>query len=235
MSRGRVIAPLIASGALVIGLLTACAGPASTSGASSAPTPAASASVSAAGPVTAESLAMPSTLTPDELGAAYIEDRLSVWAMMGATQETSDAYYEAGGDVAVIQDVAAKNIELMAGSVFVDNWREVPELATYVDNLRKINETSLELWIKTSGDPGRNEEPYRRWIEASTTSTTEPNGDGSFVLVTEATGHNNADKNRAAELDPAQLTFLLEPLTYRTTFVDAGGQFRVSMIQIAGR
>lgn len=235
MSRSRLTVASIASGLLLVGLLAGCSTPAPE--ASPAPEPSSTPSETAVEtpPVTAESLVMPSTLTPDELGVAYIEGHLSAWEMMGATTENSDAYYASGGDLAVIQTVAAENAELMISSTFVANWQEIPSLVTYVTNMQKSNETSLENWIKTASEPARNEEPYKRWIEANPVSTSQENADGTITLVTDATGYNNADKNRAKELDPTTLTMLVEPITFTATFQIVDGQYRISALEIVAR
>ncbi|WP_159879293.1 hypothetical protein [Plantibacter sp. T3] len=185
--------------------------------------------------MTAESLVMASTLTPEELAVAYVEGHLSQWAMMGATAENRTAYFESGGDFAVIQDIATENAALVASSTFIGNWKESPQLLEYVSNLQQLNGASLELWFKTSDDPNRNDEPYRTWIEVNSGTTAQQNPDGSTVLTTDATSYNNADKNRAKELNPNTLNFSAEPITYTTTFQTVDGQFRVSGIQVDGR
>lgn len=183
--------------------------------------------------ITVESLEISNTLTPEQLGTLFVEERLSAWDSMGTTEDTLEAYITSGGDVNVIDETAAKNAELMAEALLVPNWKDIPALAYFVDANTQANESSIELWMKTS-DTNRNEEPYKRWIESeSVTSFTEDNG--TLTITIDATSRNNVDKNRAGEIDPATLDHKNEPVTIVVAFQDIDGKYKMSSIDIMSR
>ena len=179
--------------------------------------------------LTVASLEVPAGGTPEQLGTAFFQDRLSAWEMSGATPENQKAYFSSGGSVEFINSLADKNGNTFADALLVPGWRDNALLATWVGNLKKNNAGYLENWLLTykSGIAG-DTEAFKAYTTVEST-TVDPQ---TNMLKTIVTDHNNADMNRiGSKYDPRELGLNGQPVTFQYTLRTIDGKAKISTLQ----
>ncbi len=158
--------------------------------------------------VTVQSVQIPTGLTPDQIGEAFI-GRISDWDMAGATPENRDAWYAAGGTDAYALQIAAKNGAIYAEALFGKNWQSDPKISRYVlgngqpnSSAEASNADVIQLWFDTSTGMDK------RDLQAFKTSYTV--ADGGITILSQTansvseritmTQTNNASYNRADQI-----------------------------------
>lgn len=188
--------------------------------------------------LTVKSLELPATLTPEQLGTTFVQDRLSQWEMAGSVggdQLQKDWVKTNLADKDFLAPTIAKNGDTFADALFVSNWRENPDLVKWVDQEKRINLASLETWLKTykSGD-SNDVEAYKSGVTAESTTVVTQSGDAVTISVA-ATEHDNADKNRAVTLDPGIALIDGNKMTVNATFQLVNGAWKISALDITSR
>ena len=179
--------------------------------------------------LTVASLEIPAGGTPEQLGTAFFQDRLSAWEMSGATPENQKAYFSSGGSVEFINSLADKNGNTFADALLVPGWRDDALLATWVGNLKKNNAGYLENWLLTykSDIAGDTEAFKANTTVESTTVVPQTN-----MLKTIVTDHNNADKNRiGSKYDPRELGLNGQRVVFQYTLRTIDGKAKISTLQ----
>lgn len=197
-----------------------------------APTPEASAAPEQE--ITTEAFEIPGNLSPEDAVTVFVNQRLSAWFMAGATQETIDGYYAAGGSSDFMRSVAEDNAAVIADALFVPDWRGNDELAHYVDFEADKNATMLELWFLTrqSGKP-IDREPFERTIDIDSIDSAVVDGD-SVALSVSATERDNRDQNSVRE--QTSETFMSpDPITGDITLQKVDDTWRVAAIDWSAR
>lgn len=192
--------------------------------------------------LTVKSLELPATLSPEQLGTTFVQDRLSQWEMAGSVggdqlqkDWIKDGAARGIADKDYLAPTIAKNGDTFADALFVSNWRENPDLVKWVDQEKRINLASLETWLKTykSGD-SNDVEPYKSGVTAESTTVVTQSGEAVTISVA-ATEHDNAVKNRAVKLDPGIALIDGNKMTVNATFQLVGGAWKISALDITSR
>lgn len=167
--------------------------PSTTTSESSGSTPEASATPEQE--LTVEALEIPATLSPEAAVTILVEERLSTWAMVGASEATLDAYLQSSSVHGFFDALSEANAPQIADALFIPGWKDDESLARYVDWSTEKNARSVEAWVLTSGSGlPQDIEPYERSINLDSV-TVVGEQDGTTRVTVEATEHDNADRN----------------------------------------
>ncbi|MCU1580021.1 MAG: hypothetical protein JWP19_2225 [Rhodoglobus sp.] len=228
------IAGLAIAGGAVFGGIAASQVPASqpTAEAPADPTAVPSAeATNSAELLTPEDLVLPESLTPEQLGTAFVQDRLSTWEMAGAIPENENKWVTSD---TFLDETSNKNGDLIADAIMVPNWRDIPALATWVAGEKQSNAGSIDNFFKTF-DSGQSAdvEPYNRGITAGATSVVSQDNT-TLVIATEGTEFTNSDKNRIGTTlaGPNTASINGNKILVTTTFVVLNGTWRISAVSI---
>ena len=179
----QTVSRLAMIGAIVAAALTGCAGanakPSPTATLKTSASPEASATPEA---LTVQSIEIPASLTPEQMGEALI-DRLSSWELAGATDSNRKLYIAEGqstGDAdAKSREIANTNGAIYAEALFGTDWISDPKLATFVPNKEAGNAQAISKWFKTTG-LGRPPYTYSMTVIPNGLTYTQ-NSDGSIT------------------------------------------------------
>jgi hypothetical protein len=188
--------------------------------------------------LTVKSLELPATLTPEQLGTTFVQDRRSRWQMAGSVggdQLKNDWIRTTLADKDFLAPIIAMNGDTFADALFVSNWRENPDLVKWIEATKANNFAGLQLWLKTYNSGDSNDvEPFN--YSATVESTTVVSQTANTVSISSAaTEHTNADKNRADKLDPGGATVDGNKMTVNTTFQLVDGAWKISALDIVSR
>lgn len=165
-------------------------------------------------------------LSSEELGELLVAGRFVDWDNAGATDELRTAAREANMSWEdYLPIVADKNMNLYAEALFVEDWREKPELTQWVEGSRNINIGVLSNYVYTAWSQEskpENIEGWRMWRTID--SVTEISNDGTTRTIEVVfTDHDNSDKNLAEPLS-------YEGATWTITTTSIGGVEKISDI-----
>ncbi len=146
---------------------------------------------------TVQSLEIPATLTPEQIGVTLIQDRISQWEMAGATKANQSLYLQ--GDGSIVNQIADKNTSTFTEALFAPNWQSNASLSAIADYETKNNASNIEDWFKTyHATPDskatfpQDFEPYSRSVTVDQGGVTVVSHDAdSTVLSIAATEHEN--------------------------------------------
>ncbi|WP_437770483.1 hypothetical protein [Arthrobacter sp. KNU40] len=151
---------------------------------------------------TVQELLIPATLSGEDAAKMLFEQRFSTWYAAGASDKLSSDWLKAGGGGAMPKSMAAASGPTFADAVMVPDWRNRPSLVRIEQREEAVNADALETWLMTyKSHDAQDKEPYKRSLtveKADVVSST----DSSIILTVYATEHENADKNRAIQIDP---------------------------------
>ncbi len=153
---------------------------------------------------TVQSLELPANLTPEQLSTT-IQDHISQWYMAGSVggdQLQQEWLKTTLADKDFLEPTITKNGDTFADALLIPDWRNNATLSEWVRSNESNNTACLELWLKTykSGD-SNDIQPFNRSTTVDSTTITSQTVD-ALSITSSATEHTNADKNRAAKLDP---------------------------------
>jgi hypothetical protein len=189
---------------------------------------------------TAESLALPDTLTPEETGTKFIQG-LSAWQMAGATPENANAWFLSPDPQQFVRDLVRKNTNIFTQAVLIPDW-DTPEhqdLRDFVGSVEPGQESgwsrviiaNLTNYFQTyeSGNP-IDVKPANREERVDSSELIQPIEAG-FIVDTHVTTIIETD-NRVSTWDPEILTTNGSQSTFRQTFQNIEGSSRLSAIQV---
>jgi hypothetical protein len=176
---------------------------------------------------TVEQIKIPATLTPEEVGRAF-EQRLTAWDMAGATPENAKIWLRAADDKSFLEDLATKNAELFADTIYIKGWESQPSLSGSVRYARAGNLQHVRAWFKTSSHTWpEDKEPFNAWEETGPVKVISSSPDGGVVEITSTT-RNNSAKNRASTVEIGINEGIGKMVTYKLTYVKDGETFKIS-------
>lgn len=145
------------------------------------------------GEYTVESLEIPANLSTEQLADIIIEDRITSWLNAGATNDLYRVARESGDpwDV-IVERVSAENRDLFADAIFVEDWRNNPQLMESAETFREGNWSRLGLYASTAfKTDGPKVEGFRSWMKVN--SVTETQEGDSRILEINATEYDNRE------------------------------------------
>ena len=184
----------------------------------------------------AESLVMPSSLSSEELGHAFIGnlDKLSNY---GATVELEEWVFNRGAneeDVRAICDqIATQAQEAALEAMFAEDRpadRAGINTASLIDNVKEINIAVLSTYYRTTNTNDIEDvESFRMWSEVDSVEDITPSsgGESERVLVINIIQKTNDDKNRADEIINSDVTHEGRPIEMTVTFHKEGDRWVV--------
>lgn len=154
--------------------------------------------------LTAQSIEIPASLTPEQIGVAVIQDRLSLWEMAGATDSNTTAWLHAPSADAFTLDLGQQNADKFAQALFIDGWQADASLTKFVTAEKMSNVGSVENFFKTNHITADQKATFPMDFEAYKRSVSVDPGDvtvlsqqtDTITLSILATEHDNADRNR---------------------------------------
>lgn len=159
--------------------------------------------------LTVQSLEIPATLTPEQVGTTLIQDRLSAWHMAGANDETHKewlAYNPSGKTVSEVNaeftnQKAAGYGAIFAEALFIPDYQADAQLNAIATALEGINSSNLESYFITHSEA--NVYTSSRTVESTTFISQTAD---SLTLKINGTEHNNAAQNRiGTKYDPNEI------------------------------
>jgi len=197
-----------------------------------APTPEATPVASPTPEVTPEpavqlgSLEIPATLSPEEMGKAFIENDWNSWRMAGIT----DSLYNEAMSSDASPDEFSLNLahtesQKFADEIFIDGWQDHEDLVTFENYMEGQSDHVIRYYIATATES----EPYK-WY--STVDSVNAQGDvnSQVRLSITFTQHNNATANNVATLYPEAVELDGTQTEIDVTLQNVDGIMKVSII-----
>ena len=156
-------------------------------------------------PLTIASLELPASLTPEQLGSTFIQERLTQWGASGQTDANRNAWLKnTQTEHIFIENTITNSVaDTFADALLVSNWRDITALRNWVDRQKGINTACLELWFRTyKSGLSEDVEPYESGSTVALTTVISQQTAGTMSIAIHTTEYDNASKNRAVKLDP---------------------------------
>lgn len=156
-------------------------------------------------PLTIASLELPASLTPEQLGSTFIQERLTQWGASGQTDANRKAWLKnTQTEHIFIENTITNSVgDTFADALLVSNWRNIPELRNWVDRRKGINTANLELWFRTyKSGLSEDVEPYKSGSKVESTKVVPTQTADTVSIAVSVTEYDNASMNRAVTLDP---------------------------------
>lgn len=209
------VAGVVVAGGAVFGITNAPQAPKSepvaTAPANPNPVAPAPVEVAPANPEGAQSAEIPASTEPGLLGEVFTT-KITNWVMFNTgNKEINDglllAY--ANGTITTDKDyfgpIAEAEADKQADALFVEGWRNNPELKKWRDLFESKNLNALELSNSTTDSGNSNDvKPfsYSFKLNEGTSTTVLSKTDENISIQATATEHVNLSENRSAALDP---------------------------------
>ena len=150
---------------------------------------------------TAESLELPTSLEPEQVGENFIADLNSVLNASETKEFRAAADKSAGTTSLSYADIAArqapKDVATFAEAMLIPDYASKAPLASWVDGMTDAHKTVLTNWLLTGGnttDP-RDKEPYTTTTKVNSIKIVEQQSD-TLQLSVDATQYDNGNENR---------------------------------------
>ena len=184
----------------------------------------------------AESLVMPSSLSSEELGHAFIGnlDKLSNY---GATVELDEWVFNLApseeDERAMYDQIATQAQEAALEAMFAEDRpadRAGINTASLIDKVKEVNIAVLSTYNRTTNTNNIEDvESFRMWSEVDSVEDITPSsgGESERVLVINIIQRTNDDKNRADEIINSDVTHEGSPVEMTVTFHKEGDRWVV--------
>ena len=184
----------------------------------------------------AESLVMPSSLSSEELGHAFIGnlDKLSNY---GATVELDEWVFNRApseeDERAMYDQIATQAQEAALEAMFAEDRpadRAGINTASLIDKVKEVNIAVLSTYNRTTNTNNIEDvESFRMWSEVDSVEDITPSsgGESERVLVINIIQRTNDDKNRADEIINSDVTHEGSPVEMTVTFHKEGDRWVV--------
>ncbi len=154
--------------------------------------------------LTVQSIEIPANLSPEQLGVALIQDRLSLWEMAGATDANTTAWDQSPNLDAFTLDLAQQNADKFSQALLVEGWQSNPSLVSFSAAEQKFNAHILDNFWKTNHITADQKAtfpmdfaPYKRSVSVNPAEVTVVSQQGDTITLSVlATEHENRDRNR---------------------------------------
>lgn len=187
--------------------------------------------------ISVQSIELPTSLTPQQVGEKFFADDVTLWNMAGANKKNVDGYWDPnskyGNDISgYTQPIVDANTEifkeaLFAPNVLLDNTTNIP---TYVANMTKNNHARLEDYILTA----HSDKPFRYWSTVEEKDITVlSKTDTTLSLEITSTEHNNVtpDDKVGSKYDPQELEINGYTTKSEVDFTVIDGTYKITNIK----
>lgn len=185
--------------------------------------------------ISVQSLELPTSLTPQQVGEKLVNDDMTLWNMAGADKKSVDGYWDPnskyGNDVsAYAAPIANANGEifkqaLFAPNVLLDQNTEVPH---FVDSTIQNNQARLEYYVLTA----RSNKPYKYWNTVDSVKVLSQDSNSLDIAVT-LTEHNNVtpDDKVGSKYGPQELEINGQTSTDNISLTVIDGTYKITNIK----
>lgn len=179
------------------------------------------------GELNISALEIPAGLDAETLGKTLFEDRFTEWNNAAATEETNQRWYDYSGEVEDLADTVAKeNSTIFAEALYISNYINEPNLVANKELSEQLNARYLVGYLSTVKND-LSEEPYKTWIDVSSVTELESDGD-SRELEVHFLEHDNKDKSGGVITSTIGET----PAVANITLVEEAGVAKIASIEI---
>jgi hypothetical protein len=186
-------------------------------------------------PITVENLELDASLMddPQALIETFINDRITQWYSAGSTPETFEASLRVPGEwIDIAPEFTAQSDPIFIEALLIENWRDVPSIVEFVDQMEKVHVYNLAYYLATY-DTTEDAVPYMRSSEVTALIDSTRNSDGSLSVKAGISDSDNSDQNRVGEELTGGKPPIPEDKNYGEpvfTFVTENGKIKISNI-----
>ncbi|MGO4858944.1 hypothetical protein [Arthrobacter sp. 2MCAF14] len=178
---------------------------------------------------TVQELLIPATLSGQDAAKMLFEQRFSAWYAAGASDKlNSDWHKSAANGADALKPITASTAKTFADALFVSDWQNRLSLVRLEQREEAVNSNALETWLMTyKSHDGQDKEPYKRSLTVEKVDIVS-SSDASTILTVYMTEHENADKNRAIQIDPNHTSIEGNKLVWQVQLDKVDGSWKLA-------